>query len=61
MERNMPASSDYLSAKQKNGILLGADEIYNETWSWLNQRNCEKLVNKIIRILFSGFCKIHSM
>ena len=41
----MPTPSDYLSAKQKNVILLGDDEIYNETWGWLNQRNCEKLVN----------------
>ena len=27
-----PTPSDYLSAKQKNGIPLGADEIYKETW-----------------------------
>ena len=42
---DMPAPSDYLSAKQKNGIPLGADEIYKETWQWLKQRNCENLVN----------------
>ena len=36
MERNMPTPSDYISAKQKNGMLLGADEIYKETWGWLN-------------------------
>lgn len=42
---DMPAPSDYLSAKQKNGLPLGADEIYKETWSWLKQRNCENLVN----------------
>ncbi|CAC9936956.1 hypothetical protein PEPNEM18_01733 [Aedoeadaptatus nemausensis] len=42
---DMPAPSDYLSAKQKNGIPLGADEIYKETWSWLKLRNCENLVN----------------
>ena len=42
---DMPAPSDYLSAKQKNGIPLGADEIYKETWGWLKQRNCENLVN----------------
>lgn len=42
---DMPEPSDYLSAKQKNGIPLGADEIYKETWSWLKQRNCENLVN----------------
>lgn len=42
---DMPAPSDYLSAKQKNGIPLGADKIYKETWQWLKQRNCENLVN----------------
>lgn len=42
---DMPTPSDYLSAKQKNGIPLGADEIYKETWGWLKQRNCENLVN----------------
>lgn len=42
----MPKPSDYLSARQKNGIPLGADEIYKETWRWLKERNCEKLVNK---------------
>lgn len=43
---DMPKPSEYLSAKQKNGIPLGADEIYKETWQWLKERNCEKLVNK---------------
>ena len=43
---DMPKPSDYLSARQKNGIPLGADEIYKETWKWLKERNCEKLVNK---------------
>lgn len=43
---DMPKPSDYLSARQKNGIPLGADEIYKETWQWLKERNCEKLVNK---------------
>ena len=42
---DMPKPSDYLSARQKNGIPLGADEIYKETWLWLKERNCEKLVN----------------
>ena len=43
---DMPKPSEYLSAKQKNGIPLRADEIYKETWRWLKARNCEKLVNK---------------
>ena len=42
----MPEVSQYLSAKQKNGVPLGADKIYRETWLWLRQRGCENLVNK---------------
>lgn len=42
---DMPKPSDYLSANQKNGIPLGADSIYRETWLWLKERHCEKLVN----------------
>lgn len=44
---DMPKSSDYLSTRQKNGVPLGADEIYKETWLWLKDRNCEKLVNPL--------------
>ena len=43
---DMPKPSDYLSARQKNGIPLGADEIYKETWLWLKKRGCENIVNK---------------
>ena len=43
---DMPKPAEYLSARQKNGVPLGADEIYKETWLWLKQRNCENLVNK---------------
>ena len=43
---DMPKPSDYLSARQKNGVPLGADDIYRETWLWLKQRSCENLVNK---------------
>ncbi len=43
---DMPSPSEYLSAHQKNGKPLGADEIYKETWLWLKNRGCEKLVNK---------------
>ncbi|MFS5772237.1 P27 family phage terminase small subunit [Streptococcus agalactiae] len=42
----IPKPSDYLSAKQKNGMPLGADAIYKEIWLWLKERHCEKLVNK---------------
>lgn len=45
---DMPKPADYLSARQKNGVPLGADEIYRETWLWLKKRGCENLVNKRI-------------
>lgn len=41
----MPNPSEYLSARQKNGKPLGADEIFRETWLWLKDRGCERLVN----------------
>ena len=34
-----------LSACQKNGKTLGADDIFRETWQWLKERGCERLVN----------------
>ena len=42
---DMPTPSEYLSAVQRDGKTLGADEIYKETWLWLKERNCEKLIN----------------
>lgn len=42
---DMPAPSDFLSARQKDGKPLGADALYKETWRWLKQRGCEKFVN----------------
>ena len=42
---DMPAPSDYLSARQKDGHPLGADTLYKETWAWLKERGCEKFVS----------------
>lgn len=42
---DMPNPSEYLSSKQRDGSTLGAKEIYKETWHWLKDRGCEKLVN----------------
>lgn len=55
---DMPKPSDYLSARQKNGIPLGADEIYKETWKWLKERNCERLVNpRLIEAYAQAFAR----
>ena len=42
---NIPKPSEYLKSKQKDGSLLGADRIFNETWLWLKKRKCDKFVN----------------
>ncbi|WP_418968463.1 P27 family phage terminase small subunit [Alloscardovia omnicolens] len=42
---DMPEPSAYLSAKQKDGHVLCADELYRETWAWLKERGCEALVS----------------
>ena len=42
---DMPAPSDYLSTRQKDGKPLGADALFRETWKWLKDRGCEKFVN----------------
>lgn len=42
---DMPEPSDYLSERQKDGMPLGADIIFRETWEWLKERNCEKFVS----------------
>ena len=42
---NVPPVKDFMKAAQKNGKDLEAEDVYKETWRWLAQRNCEKLVS----------------
>ena len=42
---DMPTPSDYLSARQRDGKPLGADDLFRETWKWLKERGCKKFVN----------------
>lgn len=41
----MPPPKEYMLAKQKGGKDLCADEVYRETWQWLTERGCERLVS----------------
>ena len=41
----VPPIKEYMTMQQKDGKKLCADEIYTETWLWLKERGCEKLVN----------------
>lgn len=55
---DMPKPGEYLSARQKNGVPLGADEIYKETWLWLKERGCERLVNpRLIEAYSQAFAR----
>lgn len=42
---DVPPPKEFMLAAQKSGKDLWAEEVYNETWLWLKDRNCEKLVN----------------
>ena len=42
---DVPPVKEYLKAKQKNGIDLCAEDVYKETWQWLKERGCERLVS----------------
>ena len=42
---DMPEIKDYMLEQQKNGDGFDAEEIFRETWLWLKERGCEKLVS----------------
>ena len=41
---DMPPVKDYLKAKQKDGSVTCAEEIYKETWEWLHERKFDHLI-----------------
>lgn len=43
---DVPPPKEYMKATQKSGKGMCAEEIYNETWTWLRERGCDKLVNQ---------------
>ena len=42
---DMPTPNEYLSREQKDGSILQAKEIYEETWQWLDKLNISQLVH----------------
>ena len=40
----MPPVKDYLKAKQKDGSVTCAEDIFKETWEWLHERKCDQLI-----------------
>ena len=45
---DMPKPSDYLSAMQRDGKPLGADEIYTKMCRWLGKLGCDIFVNPLL-------------
>lgn len=43
---DVPEPSAYLKSKQKAGGEFDAENIYKQTWLWLKERGCEKLVSR---------------
>ncbi len=43
---DIPEPSAYIKSSQKAGGEYDAESIYRETWLWLKERGCEKLVSK---------------
>lgn len=42
---DVPPVKDYLKAKQKNGKDMCAEAVFRETFTWLKEKGCEKLVS----------------
>ena len=42
---DMPPVKEFMKAEQKNGVPLRAETVYKETWLWLKERGCERLVS----------------
>ncbi len=43
---DMPEPREYLKAAQKNGMTFDAEEIFKETYRWIKERGCERIISK---------------
>lgn len=41
----MPEPNEVLSGIQRDGTKLQAEEIYKNTWEWLNDRGCAEIIS----------------
>ena len=44
----MPPVKEYMTVDQRNGEPLGADEIYRDTWKWLEKAGCASIINPLL-------------
>ena len=42
---DMPPVKEFMKEQQRDGSDLCAEEVYTETWQWLKNCGCEKLVS----------------
>ena len=42
---DMPPPKEYMLAKQKGGADLCAEDVYRNTWRWLAERGCERIIS----------------
>ena len=49
---DMPKPHEFLSAEQRDGSTLQAEEIYTETWEWLKKVGCAAKVSSHLTELF---------
>ena len=45
----MPKPHDFLSAEQRDGSVLQAQEIYTETWEWLKKVGCNIIIRCLVK------------
>ena len=41
-----PPVREFMQELQRDGTKLLADDVYNETYQWLKERSCEKIVSR---------------
>lgn len=43
---DVPPVREFMQELQRDGTKLMADEVYTETYQWLKERSCEKIVSR---------------
>ena len=46
---DMPKPHEFLSAEQRDGSTLQAEEIYTETWEWLKKVGCNIIIRCLVK------------
>ena len=56
---DMPKPHEFLSAEQRDGSTLQAEDIYTETWEWFKEGGlCRKGISAAFRAICHVFCPV---